>query len=102
MNQPATVQPCCGTAGPAQPADTCCGPTTVAPTRVPAGDPEAIREQVRARYADAAVRAAEGRQCGDPGLYPDDDSATLPEAALRASLGCGNPLRVADLHPGET
>ena len=29
-------------------------------------------------------------------------AAGVPEAALRASLGCGNPLDVADLHPGET
>src|SRR5207248_9055712 len=29
-------------------------------------------------------------------------AAGVPEAALRASLGCGNPLAVADLHPGET
>jgi arsenite methyltransferase len=83
MTQPVTagVQPCCG-------------PTGAAPA-------EALREQVRAHYADAAARAAEGERCG-PSLYPDDDSAGLPEAALRASLGCGNPLRVADLHPGET
>ncbi|SDK00160.1 methyltransferase domain-containing protein [Nonomuraea jiangxiensis] len=30
------------------------------------------------------------------------ETAEVPEAALRASLGCGNPLSVADLHPGET
>src|SRR5205823_11321391 len=30
------------------------------------------------------------------------DPAGVPEAALRASLGCGNPLAVADLNPGET
>ncbi len=91
------TQPCCGTAETAERATTCCGPTGSAA----ASDAQAIREQVRAHYADAASRAAEGQQCG-PNLYPDDDSADLPEAALRASLGCGNPLRVADLHPGET
>ena len=38
--------------------------------------------------------------CFGAAAYPDDAGA--PEAALRASLGCGNPLAVADLHPGET
>src|SRR5690242_13714755 len=61
-----------------------------------------IREQVRAHYAGAAVRAAEGDCCCTGDLYGDDERDQLPEAALRASLGCGNPLRVADLRPGET
>jgi arsenite methyltransferase len=72
-------------------------PTTTAPN----GDAEVIREQVRARYADAASRTVEADCCGG-GLYLDDERAGLPDAAVRASLGCGNPLRVADLHPGET
>jgi SAM-dependent methyltransferase len=38
--------------------------------------------------------------CFGAAAYPGGDS--VPEAALRASLGCGNPLAVADLHPGET
>ncbi|MET8152094.1 arsenite methyltransferase [Actinoplanes sp. NPDC049668] len=61
-----------------------------------------MREQVRARYADAATRAAEGAECGNEELYGAQERGELPEAALRASLGCGNPLRVADLNPGET
>mgnify|MGYP004475491657 CR=1 FL=1 len=77
----------------------CCGTPAVADG---VGDGEAIREQVRARYADAAIRAAEGARCGTDGLYGDAEQGELPEAALRASLGCGNPLRVAGLHPGET
>jgi len=36
------------------------------------------------------------------GLYPTADAETLPEEALLASLGCGNPIAVADLHEGET
>ena len=36
-----------------------------------------------------------------PGLYDDDAHAELPAAALDASLGCGNPVAVAELHPGE-
>jgi SAM-dependent methyltransferase len=38
--------------------------------------------------------------CFGAAAYPG--TAGVPEAALRASLGCGNPLAVADLHPGET
>jgi ubiquinone/menaquinone biosynthesis C-methylase UbiE len=38
--------------------------------------------------------------CFGAAAYPGTDG--VPEAALRASLGCGNPLAVADLHPGET
>ena len=38
--------------------------------------------------------------CFGAAAYPD--AANLPEAALRASLGCGNPLAVASLQPGET
>jgi arsenite methyltransferase len=34
-------------------------------------------------------------------FYDGDDAAQLPEPALLASLGCGNPMVVADLHPGE-
>jgi arsenite methyltransferase len=36
------------------------------------------------------------------GLYSAEEQADLPVEALAASLGCGNPLSVADLHPGET
>jgi arsenite methyltransferase len=36
------------------------------------------------------------------GLYSADEQAELPAEALAASLGCGNPLAVAELHPGET
>jgi arsenite methyltransferase len=68
---------------------------------------------VRARYAAAAEAvlaesAGQGSSCtrpGDPisgGLYGQDEQTALPEAALLASLGCGNPTALADLHPGET
>ena len=36
------------------------------------------------------------------GLYENDDLGALPDAAKLASLGCGNPTAVADLHEGET
>src|SRR5256885_2582539 len=74
---------------------------------------ETLREQVRQRYADAA-RAAEGRACGSgaccagevgdfgDALYTDTQRGELPDAAVLASLGCGNPTAVAELHEGET
>jgi SAM-dependent methyltransferase len=72
-----------------------------------------IRAAVAARYAGLAraaqsgevitdgdpAAAAEESCCGAP-AYPD--TGGLPEAAVRASLGCGNPVAVADLRPGET
>ncbi len=68
---------------------------------------ETIHEDVRAHYAAAAIQASAGSCCsGDPGaigpaLYSDLERADLPEAALLASLGCGNPIAVAELHEGE-
>lgn len=75
-----------------------------------------LLERVRARYAAAATGTdplAAG--CCGPGscgadagegfgaeLYSDDDRAALPDAARLASLGCGNPTAVAELHEGET
>ena len=75
-------------------------------------DLEQIRAAVTARYSGLA-RAARARQpvtdCG-PDAFADgcfgpagyDDTSELPDGAVRASLGCGNPAAVADLHPGET
>jgi len=82
---------------------------------------QATRDQVRARYAAAARRVtapASGGCCApadDAGccgtgetdpfgatLYRQDDRDQLPADAVAASLGCGNPLAVADLHGGET
>jgi arsenite methyltransferase len=87
-----------------------------------------LREQVRARYAELAERATTGAAagdcgCGQPadcgcgggccgpaaeepgigaGLYAAADREALPDAALLASLGCGNPTAVAELREGET
>ncbi len=89
-----------------------------------------LREQVRDRYANAARQATAGAQANDcgcgqpagcgcatsccgpgetvdapawgPGLYTPGEQGELPETALLASLGCGNPTAVADLHEGET
>ncbi|MGI9031528.1 MAG: arsenite methyltransferase [Ilumatobacteraceae bacterium] len=65
-----------------------------------------LEAEIRRRYAAAAEIATTGRDacaveeadCFGPGLY---GSADVPEAALLASLGCGNPVAVADLAPGD-
>jgi arsenite methyltransferase len=67
-----------------------------------------IREQVRERYAAAATAAA-GCACGPTiedvfggKLYDEASREDVPMAAVQASLGCGVPTAVADLHDGET
>ena len=95
-------------------------------------DPETLHETVREHYARAARVAAEGRDaetatrtardaascCGDgcgcgesvdvsspifgADLYASTDRESLPDAAVLASLGCGNPIAVAELREGET
>ena len=74
---------------------------------------ESIHETVREHYAEAAIRVLDGGTgcCGDgscgadatagPALYSALERDELPEAAVLASLGCGNPIAVADLRPGE-
>jgi arsenite methyltransferase len=90
-------------------------------------EPDALRDQVRARYAAAAARVAGGQDgcgcglpadcgcdsgcCGgaasadEPGfgaeLYAALDRDQLPDTAVLASLGCGNPTAVAELGEGE-
>jgi SAM-dependent methyltransferase len=51
---------------------------------------------------DGAVRDVEVGDGFGAQLYGGDDRAALPAEAVAASLGCGNPLAVADLHEGET
>ena len=73
-------------------------------------DRDEIRAAVAARYAGLAraTRAGQTITDGDPdtptgcsaGAYPD--AGDLPAGAVQASLGCGNPVAVADLRPGET
>ncbi|MET7683831.1 arsenite methyltransferase [Streptomyces sp. NPDC005423] len=72
-----------------------------------------LRESVRRRYADAALRVTEGNTacCGPStietddsfgsALYAADERHALPAEAVAASLGCGNPTAVADLREGE-
>jgi ubiquinone/menaquinone biosynthesis C-methylase UbiE len=70
--------------------------------------PEAqqITERVRDRYAAAAQQVHTGGGCcGDTvtaDLYGADEVADLPEEAVLASLGCGNPTALIELHEGET
>ena len=78
-----------------------------------------LREEVRARYAESALAVTgqgDGCGCGSGGccadntdggkfgeaLYAAEQRGELPDAAVLASLGCGNPTAVADLHEGET
>jgi len=69
-----------------------------------------IREEVRKRYADAALSVTAGccgDSCGDEDgfgskLYTQEELAAIPSEAGLASLGCGNPTVVAELAPGET
>jgi arsenite methyltransferase len=82
---------------------------------------DALRENVRRRYAEAAVAAGRGGcGCGDDGgccgnvacdgdagafgetLYSIEQRGQLPNTAVLASLGCGNPTAVAELREGET
>src|SRR5437773_9487662 len=66
-----------------------------------------IHEEVQRRYAAAANQANSGGCCAGQAetigaeLYSALERAELPEAAVLASLGCGNPVAVAELHEGE-
>ena len=73
-------------------------------------DTDRILDAVRERYGDTARAATDPSCCSTPGaatgligssLYDEHDADTLPDAALAAALGCGNPTMLADLHPGE-
>jgi SAM-dependent methyltransferase len=74
-----------------------------------------LREEVRRRYAESARAVSDRSSCcdgaccadGDPNglgeaLYDAEQRGVLPDAAVLASLGCGNPTAVADLREGET
>ena len=80
-----------------------------------------LKEEVRERYAERAREVSEqgkAASCCGPsgccgptqvepndvfaqGLYGVDETGALPKGAVLASLGCGNPLAVADLQAGE-
>ena len=79
-----------------------------------------LKKEIRTRYAEAALQAGAGKGCsgqaccdengccGDAGpgafgaaLYGPETQDDLPDAALLASFGCGNPIAVAELREGE-
>jgi arsenite methyltransferase len=79
---------------------------------------DALREEVRRRYADSARAVTEGTRGGCGGgsccadgesdaakfgeaLYDAEQRGELPDAAALASLGCGNPTAVAEINEGE-
>jgi SAM-dependent methyltransferase len=76
-------------------------------TDLTTADAATIHAEVSARYAEAARQAGDGTCCSGnsqevgPELYSALERAELPEAAVLASLGCGNPIAVAELHEGE-
>jgi arsenite methyltransferase len=75
-----------------------------------------VKEVVREKYGQAALRVTTGKSsccgtapgasnCCDPitsDLYDPVQAGEVPEGALNASLGCGNPTALAELSPGET
>lgn len=76
---------------------------------------ESVQAQVKEKYGRAARAVAESgnvQACCDPGLrccdpitaklYTADQTGIVPEKAVKASLGCGNPTALIDLRPGET
>jgi arsenite methyltransferase len=81
-------------------------------------DQQGLKDEIKARYGKAAVQSQQKEQrscCGagsvltdgqlDPitgNLYGDGQTAVLPEEAVRASLGCGNPTSLAPIAMGET
>jgi arsenite methyltransferase len=92
--------PCCD--------DGCCGGTGGTAVKD-------VKETVREKYGEAALRAASGQKssccggssCGtgaDPitsDLYQPEQIGQLPHEAVLASLGCGNPTALAELQPGD-
>jgi SAM-dependent methyltransferase len=94
-------------------------PTPLSPTETAPEDAERITERVRERYASAAqrVQSVQGGCCTtetlqggccapsgsevSQGIYRAEEIVDLPEEAVIASLGCGNPTAHIDLHEGD-
>ena len=77
--------------------------------------PAEVKEQVKQKYGSAARAVAQSdslRSCCEPGLrccdpittnlYSESEKGLIPDKAVLASLGCGNPTALAELKPGET
>jgi ubiquinone/menaquinone biosynthesis C-methylase UbiE len=81
-------------------------------------DAQTLKDEIKTRYGQAALQAQkqERRSCCGTGtvlqagqldpitgnLYSDREAATLPQDAVAASLGCGNPTALAQIAPGDT
>ena len=76
---------------------------------------QALKDVIQQKYGEAAIRARTGQDkggccgtscgCGDPitsDLYGSDETSVLPDTAVAASLGCGNPTALIELKAGET
>lgn len=74
-----------------------------------------LKEVIQQKYGEAAIRAQSGQEkggccgtscgCGDPitsNLYGADETGSLPDTAVAASLGCGNPTALIELTEGQT
>src|SRR4051812_19413107 len=99
--------------------------------RITPGTAADLRETVRSRYAAQALKVQDAASCCAPtccgdelksdsccvpaccgddidasqitsNLYSSEQVAVLPDDAVRASLGCGNPTALASLQPGES
>jgi SAM-dependent methyltransferase len=76
---------------------------------------QALKEVIQQKYGEAALRAKSGQEkggccgtscgCGDPitsNLYGADEAGAVPDTAIAASLGCGNPTALIELEAGQT
>ena len=76
---------------------------------------QALKDVIQQKYGEAAIRAKTGQEkggccgtscgCGDPitsNLYGTNETEGLPDTAVAASLGCGNPTALIELKAGET
>jgi len=114
---PAAQQACCDPSEKASCCDAthgegcgCYAGATTMPSSGCTATVEQVRETVREKYAAAAVAAASGAGCCSPAddtgvfgssLYAESGEGDAPGSAVNASLGCGVPTAVADLHKGE-
>jgi arsenite methyltransferase len=75
---------------------------------------DTLKDAIAQKYSDAARQARSGQKAGcgcgtnccetdemSSNLYDEAQAAAVPEKAMLASLGCGNPTALADLKPGE-
>ena len=73
--------------------ETCCEPTCCPEVAAESGAPTSAPEVGSAMLTSDPITA---------NLYSDQEAQGLPQEALLASSGCGNPTALAELHPGET